>query len=376
MFTQEDKKKMLMAGIVIGLSIIGYHILDNFTDTLDFLTMIQSILSPIVVAFVIFYIVNIPMKSVERVFFKKSKWGPKVNRSLSLVITLVFFVLFFTVFFIFAVPQLAESIALLINQIPEYAVLVGEFFETQFQALNVSDEIIEAAANVWSDFISSFADIMLSIVNSASSFVSSFITGIFNAVISTALAIYMLLGREQLASIISRLWRAYSPKKLTEPIIKYMDIIDHSFEQFIRGQLMEALILGIICYIGMLIFGFEYALVISFLVGITNVIPIFGPYIGAVPSLLLLLVVNPIHALWFIVYVMALQQVESNLIYPRVVGDAMGISGFWIMVAVIVGNSLFGITGILMGIPLLSSLYVIIKEATDKKIALREAEST
>jgi len=369
MFDQEDKKKMFMAGWVIGFALIVYHILDNFTDALAFVDMLMGIFSPIIVGFVVFYIINIPMKSVERRVFKGDKLSPKLKRVFSLIITLVVGGLFFTVFFIFAIPQLVESIALLIDQVPDYAILVGEFISEQFKALNLSNEVIAQAETVWADVINSFADIMLSVVNSASGFVSGFLSGIFNAIISTALAIYMLLGKEHLASIFGKLWQAYSPKKLTKPIIKYLDIVDDSFEHFIRGQLMEALVLGIICYIGMLILGFEYALVISFLVGITNVIPLFGPYIGAVPSFLLLLVVNPIHALWFIVYVAALQQLESNIIYPRVVGNAMGISGFWIMVAVIVGNSLFGIAGILMGIPLLSSMYIIIKEATEKKLA-------
>lgn len=373
MFDKEDKKKMLMAGLVIGLALIGYHILDNFTATVDFFKMLMNIASPITVGFVIFYIINIPMKSVERRLFKGDKLPAKIKRVLSLVITLVIGGVFFTTFFIFAIPQLVESIALLIDQIPDYAILIGVFMSEQFESLNLSSEVIEQAENIWTDFIGSFADIMLTIVNSASGFVSSFISGIFNAIISTALAIYMLLGKEHLTSIFSKLWQAYSPSKITQAFIKYLKIVDHSFEHFIRGQLMEALVLGIICYIGMLILGFEYALVISFLVGITNVIPLFGPYIGAVPSFLLLLVVNPIHALWFIVYVAALQQLESNIIYPRVVGDAMGISGFWIMVAVIVGNSLFGITGILMGIPLLSSMYIIIKEATEKRLVSQKA---
>jgi len=361
-----------MAGVIIVLSIIVYHLLDNFTETTEFVKMIFDILSPVTVAFVMFYIVNIPMKSIEKRLFKGDKLSKRMKRGLALMITLVLFIVFFTVVFLFAVPQLAESIGLLINQVPTYAVAVGVFLEEQFTKLNVSNDIIAQAETIWTNFIGGFANVMLGIVNSASSFVGRFISGIFNGIISTALAIYMLLGKEHLGSIFSRLWRAYSPKRLTEPVIKYLDIMDDSFEHFVRGQLMEALVLGIICYIGMLIFGFEYALLISFLVGITNVIPLFGPYIGAIPSFLLLLMVNPIHALWFLVYVAALQQVESNLIYPRVVGDAMGISGFWIMIAVVVGNSLFGIVGILMGIPLLSSLYTIIREATDKKLAVKE----
>ncbi len=371
MFNKEEKRKMLMAGLVIGLALVGHHILDNFSATLAFLGWINDVLSPIVVAFIIFYIVNIPMKSIENNLFRSEKLSPKLKRGLALSATVLVLVFFLTVFILFAVPQLADSILLLVDQSGDIAASINDFFYSIFDRLNLGSDLLERAQEVWTGFLGGFANIMMRLMNSAREIVTGFLSGVFSTLLSIVLAIYMLLGKEQLAQVISDGWRAYSPPKVTEPVMAHLKVIDKSFEQFVRGQLMEALVLGIICYIGMLIFGFEYALLISFLVGITNIIPLLGPYIGAVPSFLLLLGVNPVHALWFLVYVIALQQIEANLIYPRVVGDAMGISGFWIMMAVIVGNNLFGVAGILIGIPLLSSFYSIIGEVTKRRLLRR-----
>jgi predicted PurR-regulated permease PerM len=152
--------------------------------------------------------------------------------------------------------------------------------------------------------------------------------------------------------------------------------MNKSFENFIRGQIVEAFIIGSICFVGMQIFGFQYALLISVIIGITNMIPMFGPYIGGIPSFLILVMVDPVKAIWFIVFLIVLQQVEGNIIYPRVVGTSMGLSGFWVLIAVIVGNNLFGILGIIIGIPIFSTIYTIVRELTTKRLKEKEIKIT
>jgi len=384
MFTKEEIKKIAVLALFAVSLIITYHLLDNLTSTLDFLAMLAGIFTPITTGFVIAYIVNIPMKSVERTLFdkipekvklpkkfrpsKKIKVSRGIKRAISLFVTILVGALFFTVIFSFAIPQLIDSVDQLIKEIPGYATSVGEYLEDQFVKLNVSQDIIDQAETMWTNFLDTLATIMLNVADSSVNFVSDFISGIFNAILSTVLAIYMLLSKEKLKLTFKKVLYAFTKEKFSTTFSKYIKIIDNSFEHFIRGQMLEAVILGIICYIGMIIFNFEYPLLISVLVGLTNIIPLFGPYIGSVPSVLLLLMVNPMHAFWFILYVAVLQQLESNIIYPRVVGSSMGLSGFWIIVAVVVGNSLFGIVGILLGIPLLSSLYIIVGEIAERRL--------
>lgn len=369
MYTKEEIRKPILVGLVAIVGIIVFHLLDNFTSVLDFLSNILTVFSPIIGGFVLAYLLNIPMKAIEDNLFKKLKIKQGLKRSLSLVLTIVLVFGFIVLSISFVLPQLIASLQQLQFQATaEYFAQLESLVEDLFIQLNLSDEIVNQILTIWTSIVSGATDFMLSLADQALNGVSSLLSVIFNTIISVVLGLYILLSKERLATTFKKVFYAFTSTSWCDRSTKYIKIVNHSFENFIRGQVVEAIILGIVCYIAMLIFGFEYPLVISFLVGITNIIPLFGPYIGAVPSFLLLFIVNPISALWFIVFLIVLQQVESNLIYPKVVGSNMGISGFWIIVAVVIGNSLFGIVGILLGIPLLSSVYVIVKEVAEKRL--------
>lgn len=369
MYTKEEIRKPILVGLVAIVGIIVFHLLDNFTSVLDFLSNIFTVFSPIIGGFVLAYLLNIPMKAIEDNLFKKVKIKQGLKRSLSLVLTIVLVFGFIVLSISFVLPQLIASLQQLQFQATaENFAQLESLVEDLFIQLNLSDEIVNQILTIWTSIVSGATDFMLSLADQALNGVSSLLSVIFNTIISVVLGLYILLSKERLATTFKKAFYAFTSTSWCDRSTKYIKIVNHSFENFIRGQVVEAIILGIVCYIAMLIFGFEYPLVISFLVGSTNIIPLFGPYIGAVPSFLLLFIVNPISALWFIVFLIVLQQVESNLIYPKVVGSNMGISGFWIIVAVVIGNSLFGIVGILLGIPLLSSVYVIVKEVAEKRL--------
>ena len=369
MYTKEEMKRPILVSIVILFAIIAYHLIDNFDTTMSSLASIFGIFSPIIGGFVLAYLLNIPMKAIELKLLKKVKLKPSLKRVLSLVLTLVLVIGFFTVSVYFVLPQLISSLQQLqIEASTDYLSQLAAFFQEKFDQLNLSDDLVNQILAVWETIVNGATTFMLSIADKALGAVSGIIAVVFNAIISTVLGLYILLSKEKLTQTFKKVFYAFTPKDFCDQATKYLRIINSSFENFIRGQIVEAFILGVVCYIGMLIFRFEYPLVISFLVGVTNIIPLFGPYIGAIPALLLLVIINPIQALWFVLFLIVLQQIESNLIYPRVVGSNMGISGFWIIFAVVVGNSLFGILGILLGIPLLSSLYVIVKEIAEKRL--------
>lgn len=369
MYTKEEMKKPILVSIVILFAIIAYHLIDNFDTTMSSIASIFGIFSPIIGGFVLAYLLNIPMKAIEFKLLKKVKLKPSLKRVLSLVLTLVLVIGFFTVSVYFVLPQLISSLQQLqLEASTDYLSQLAAFFQEKFDQRNLSDDLINQILAVWESIVNGATSFMLSIADKALGAVSGIIAVVFNAIISTVLGLYILLSKEKLTQTFKKVFYAFTPKDFCDQATKYLRIINSSFENFIRGQIVEAFILGVVCYIGMLIFRFEYPLVISFLVGLTNIIPLFGPYIGAIPALLLLVIINPIQALWFVLFLIVLQQIESNLIYPRVVGSNMGISGFWIIFAVVVGNSLFGILGILLGIPLLSSLYIIVKEIAEKRL--------
>lgn len=372
MFSKDEIKRMLVVGMIITFGVIVYHLFDNFKAVLSFIMYINQILMPLFIGFAIAYVFNIPMRGVENLLFskifKKFKIKLKYKRSISLLLTLILFVFFSTILLSFMIPQFTASITRFGTQIPTYVKAVSKFLNEKLIEWNLNDEIIDQLVEVWNNFLTSMKSILGTIVLSVRDFFFSLFDSIVTTILSVVLAVYMLLSKESLILTVKKGLHAYFPKKITDLVVKYMKLTNSSFNHFIQGQMVEALILGILCFLGMTLFGFEYALLISVIVGLTNIIPMFGPYIGAAPSILILLVVDPMQAVWFIVYVTVLQQIESNLIYPRVVGSSMGISGFWILIAVIVGNNLFGILGIILGIPVFSTLHEIIGEITENKL--------
>ncbi len=359
-------KSLLPTIIIVFLSIALYHIFNNFTSFFSQISKIGDVLAPITIGFVIFYLLNIPMKLFERKLFYKVK-KKSIKRLLSVLLT-IFAVLAFLTFTIgIVVPSLTQNIIALSSQLQDIINSTIKFLDdlpnyvkdlTGFKIKY--DSIVET-------FFKSFSKYLNSFVSDVGSFFTSALSGVYTMFMALAISIYMLFGKEDIKSALSKVCDTYLPNKFMSTFRRYIKEIDKSFEVFIKGQIFEGFILGALSYILMTILRFDYALLISFLIGVTNIIPIIGPYIGAIPSFLLLLALNPMKAALFLPYIIALQQVEGNIIYPRVVGDAMGISGFWIMVVVVIGNGLFGVAGIFIGIPLFAAFYSILEEDIEKK---------
>jgi len=370
MYSKDELRKPMIYSLVILFGIIMYHLLDNVTAIFNFIIGVLNVFSPIIGGFVLAYLLNIPMKAIENQLFRKLNTKPGMKRLFSLLFTLVLVIGFVVLSMWFVLPQLIESLQQLqFKATAEYFNQLESFVQDVFVQLKLGEDVINQILELWTSIVNGATDFLLSLADQALSGFAGMLAVVFNTIISVVLGIYILLSKERLMTTFKKVFYAFASLSWVEKSTQYLTIVNHSFESFIRGQVVEAFILGIVCYIAMLIFGFEYPLIISFLIGITNIIPLFGPYIGAVPSLLLLFIVNPISALWFVLFLVILQQIESNLIYPKVVGSNMGISGFWIIVAVVIGNSLFGILGILLGIPLFSSLYIIVKDIVARRLS-------
>ncbi len=367
-------KSLLPTIIIVFLSIALYHIFNNFTSFLTQLSNLGKILSPITIGFIIFYLLNIPMKIFERKLFHKVK-KQSTKRLLSVLLTIISVLAFLAFTVGIVVPSLTQNIIALSSQLQDIINSAIKFFDNlpnyvkDLTGFKIEyDTIVET-------FFKSFTSYLNSFVSDVGSFFSSAVSGVYTMFMALAISIYMLFGKEDIKNALSQVCDTYLSKKFMCRTRRYLKELDKSFEVFIKGQIFEGFILGVLSYILMTIFRFDYALLISFLIGVTNVIPIIGPYIGAIPSFLLLLALNPMKAALFLPYIIALQQVEGNIIYPRVVGDAMGISGFWIMVVVVVGNGLFGVAGILIGIPLFAAFYTILKEDIKKRNKVDEDKS-
>jgi predicted PurR-regulated permease PerM len=186
------------------------------------------------------------------------------------------------------------------------------------------------------------------------------------------IALYILCDRERFYIQIKKV--AYT--LFSEPVVKQMrdlaKLSSKMFNSFIVGKIVDSLIIGIICYVGMSLIGFDFALLISFIVGCTNVIPVFGPFIGAVPGFVILLIVNPLDSLWFLVFIFALQQFDGNILGPMILGDSMGIPTLYVMFAILVGGGFFGIPGMFLGVPIFSIIYVVVKASVEKQLEKKQ----
>lgn len=331
-----------------------------------FFSYIFKIFGPVIYGFVMAFILNLPMKKIENIL-KKFVSNKFICRGLSLILTL--FILGFVLvwFSLLVIPELTKSISSLIKQVPSMTQL-EDAINSVFKYLHLSEQTIAKVSAYISKALSNFLTFISSTVYTLTSYIGAFASFMVTFVLSLIISIYMLISKENLLLSIKRFSFAFINTKFVKKCLKIIDLLDESFSSFIQSQLTEAVILSAICYIGMLVLKMPYSVLISVIVGFTNIIPMFGAYIGGTVAIILLAITDTTVAFYFFIFLVIIQQIESNLIYPRVVGNSLGLSGFWVMVCVVVGNNLFGVFGVLIGLPLFSTFSKILKIKTDKKI--------
>ncbi|MGU8720645.1 AI-2E family transporter [Clostridium perfringens] len=343
----------------------------NIKDIINFLYKFLGILKPFIWGIAIAFILNIPVKLIEK-NLGNSKFFKGMKRSFSITLTFLFFILAITLFILFVIPQLLSSISTLMNSIPEYLSQFEKFLEVNAinnsQSQVMMQNIINELLNMWKEILKVTSQIVGTSLGYLLDFTLGITYGVINFFLSLILAIYMLASKEILISQLKLIIYAFVSKNKADRIIELGKMCNEMFSKFILGQCTEALVIGVLCFIGMIILKMPYALLISVVIGVTALIPVFGAFLGTIPSAFIILIMDPIKALWFIIFIIVLQQLEGNLIYPRVVGSSIGLSALWVMFAMIVGGSLFGIIGMLIGIPIFGVLFKILKRVANKKI--------
>jgi predicted PurR-regulated permease PerM len=302
---------------------------------------------------------------LSKKIFKNKNFS--TSRALAIVITYVLFILIIVILINFIIPQLIDSIMGFINNIDSYFINLQYFvnrttdmFGIQRVDLSMLGSFILNYINKLGTDISKLLTQVIGITTIVLSFVTTFL-------ISTIFSIYLLAGKEILLCQFKKVFITYLPRSIYEKCSYVYHITVDVFSKYVIGQLTEALILGILCFSGMIIFDFEYPLLVSVLVGITALVPVVGAYIGGAIALVLLLLITPDKAFLFLIYLMILQQVEGNIIYPRVVGSSLGLPGIWVLLSVTVGGGLGGPIGILLGVPIATVLYTLLKNDVSSK---------
>lgn len=283
---------------------------------------------------------------------------------------ILFAVIFFVIFLV--IPGLIDTIDSIKTYIPGIATNVQNWL---YDMTNQYPQINDTIKNInidWNNLDDETMKLLQSwagtILSSSINILAAIFSGVANLVIGLIFAVYILLQKEKLGMQFRKIMQAYMKPELMEKTLKIFRVTNSAFTKFITGQVTEACILGFLCFLGMVVLGMPYALTIAVLIGFTALIPIFGAFIGAGIGALLIAVQSPMLALGFIVFIIILQQIEGNIIYPKVVGNSVGLPGIWVMVAVTVGGSLWGITGIAVSVPIASILYALLREDVNNKI--------
>ncbi len=368
-------KKILLisAAVLLMLAVVL-----NLGTVFGFVTLILGVLKPVVIGFCLAFILNIPMSFAERKLFffllvpdKKGKTHKTLARALSIVLTLLFLVSVIALILLVIVPQVTASVQTIAQAFPAFTERALAFVGDLLERFNITSEriseILLGGENIL-DKIGSLAEKYVSaFVKQAGTIGSNVISTVTDILLGIFLTIYFLAQKDLILRQLTRLFKATFKKVVFDRICSLASLTHKSFGNFISGQLIEAVILGSLCFLGMLIFKLPYASVVSVLVGVSALVPILGAWIGGGISALLILINNPIKAVWFIIFLLVLQQLENNLIYPKVVGKRVGLPGVWVLLAVIIGNGLVGALGALIAVPLTSVAYAIAEEFVKNK---------
>lgn len=337
--------------------------------------------SPIIIGGVVAYLVNILMSRYERWYFPKAT-DPIVTKSRRAVcMLLAFCTLIASVVLVvwLILPQLLDCIGIIVAGMPTFIEAAVAKAIAAFQKMDlavVPPEVIQTLESVdWQSKIGELVEVLTTgigdVVDLLVNAISSVVSGVFTGIMSLIFAIYLLASKETLVAQFRRLARRYLPEKVNSKLKYVLRITNDCFRRYIVGQCTEAVILGVLCSLGMWIFRMPYAGMVGTLVGFTALVPIAGAYIGAGVGAFMILTVDPFKALMFIVFIVVLQQLEGNLIYPRVVGSSIGLPGIWVLAAVAIGGGIMGVGGMLWGVPLAAVIYRIV---VDDVVAREAAE--
>lgn len=370
----KETKRHLMQ--VIAFAILLYCGIQNFGVVVAAFRFVMGISMPFLMGGVIAFILNVPMKKIEKHLFVKNKKMEKFKRPLAYVLTLVCVIGVLVLAMVVVIPELGNTITMLAEQIPVAAKGAQRWFAELPEKWPALAPAIEELDLDWyslsSSAVSFVQELASGVVSSGVGFFSSVVSGVTSFAIGFVFSIYVLFQKEKLSSQIKQILYAVFSDKVTEKLLSVTRLSNQVFSSFLSGQCLEAVILGTMFVIAMSIFRMPYAMLVGIVIAITALIPIFGAFIGCIIGMFLIVMVNPIQALWFLVLFLVLQQVEGNLIYPHVVGGSIGLPSIWVLVAVTVGGNLFGIAGILLFIPLCSVLYALFRTFVKKRLAERE----
>lgn len=377
-----EKRDRLHTGMfLIAFGVCLYCLLQNINEVASFMGRLHTIFYPLLLGLALAFVFNVLMSPLEqllkRIPFLKEQ--TRTTRVLALVLTLLGAAALVTLMVLVIVPRLGETVSMFVNVLPQSAADLSNALQSFLQRFRVPDETMQSI----SAYISGLAQQVVTMIKEStgtianyvlSTVVSAFST-IMNIVFAVIVAIYVLYGKEKNGAFVRKLMLRFLPEKTTKKIIRVAELSFTTFANFVRGQLLQALILGVMCFLGMLLFGFPYAAVVSLLIGVTSLIPFLGAWIGGGIAAILVAAIDPFKGLMLVIFLVVLQQFSGSVVYPRVVGSTIGLPGLLVMAAIIIGQGLMGMFGILIAVPLCAVCYTLLKQKLEDTPGTEAQES-
>ena len=364
----KSKRDILLIITFVALIIFG---LVNFDKIIDIFLYIVNIFSPFIIGVILAFIINVLVNFIERRIFggiKETKTWLKIKRPISILLSMIIIILIIVFVMNLIIPQLKNSLSLFTDTLPEYkedVVDVMNRFDMEESSINTVSEYLDNFGKVITDYIKGNSK---DVISMTTEFASSIFGIVSSTIIAIVFAIYIIAQKEILVRQFDKIMHAFFKPKVINKIYEIAFLANKSFSNFVTGQCLEAFIIGTLCFIGMVIFGLPYASTVSVLIGFTALIPVFGSIIGTGIGAFLILMVSPVKAIIFVIFIVVLQQIDNNFIYPKVVGKSIGLPGMWVLLSVTVGARVGGILGMLIATPLCSMLYVLFSRSVNEKL--------
>lgn len=370
MKTSIKVRDLTLKNIFIILSYTALLVLGviYFESIFQYLGELLNIIQPFIIGFILAFIFNIPMKFFEKKLAIQNK---KKRRVVSAILSVLLILLVLLLVVMVVVPQVIENVRTLIDNLPSIFAQAEKWLNYVFEEIRLSPDLLDKINEFQTRFAQTFISTLTAWAPNIASGVSHITTSVINIFMGFVMAIYMIFSKDKLIRQVKKFAHALFNDQHYQYISEVVKLTGTTFENFLAGQLTESIIIGVLCYIGCMILDIPYASIAAIVIGFTNIIPYFGPIIGAVISSVLILFVSPVKALIFLVFSTLLQQFESNLIYPHVVGNSVGLSALWVLFAVSVGGGLFGIPGMVFGLPTFSVIYELLRRWTNYRLEVK-----
>ena len=360
----------IYAFIVICFSIVFANIISKLDAFTGKMSQIMAVFQPFIIGFIIAYLINFILKFYEdRVFKKFIKGSKKSLRGVAVILSYLTASLIFYVFIQFVVPQLVESITGLVNDIPRYLYDMKVILEQTLNETDISPEYMTLINDKLTEITNWVLQLVTNLLPIIGGIVMAFASSVWNIILGIIISVYLLVDKEKFFALGKKVVVALFNDKHANIILNLANRTNLTFGKFIVGKIIDSAIIGVLTFIILTIFKMPYSLLISVIIGMTNIIPFFGPFIGAIPSAIIILFISPIKAVWFGIIILVIQQIDGNIIGPKILGDSIGISAFWILFAILVAGKLFGLVGMIIGVPMFALIYSIVKDVIEIRLS-------